>query len=180
MEHTRNMALMQLFLAWAALAMCMGSALGSRHRLLDSAVAPNATTEFLTHHNLARAAVGVEPLTWSQKLATSASLEVRYQRDKKNCQIADMSSSKYGENQSWSGGLMTPSQAVELWVDEKKFYNHANNSCEPNQQCGVYTQVVWRKTLEVGCGQASCGKMGPSLTICLYDPPGNYVGESPY
>ncbi|CAI0429402.1 unnamed protein product [Linum tenue] len=46
--------------------------------------------------------------------------------------------------------------------------------------CGVYTQVVWRKSGQLGCGSATCVKDKASLTICFYDPPGNYVGESPY
>lgn len=60
-----------------------------------------------------------------------------------------------------------------------RYYAHANNSCAPGQQCGTYTQVVWRRTAEVGCAQATC-TTGATLTICLYNPHGNVQGQSPY
>ncbi|KAF7828798.1 STS14 protein [Senna tora] len=142
---------------------------------------PAAATEFLEAHNEARAAVGVEPLKWSQKLANATSLLVRYQRNNKGCNFANLTASNYGGNQLWSGGqTVTPRMAVEEWVKEKNYYNHTNNSCVPDHMCGVYTQVVWRKSLELGCAQASCAKDKTSLTLCFYNPPGNVVGESPY
>lgn len=70
--------------------------------------------------------------------------------------------------------------AVEEWVKEKEFYVRANNSCVGKHECGVYTQVVWRNSTEVGCAEAACVKEQSSLTICFYDPPGNVIGESPY
>lgn len=137
--------------------------------------------EYLEAHNQARAEVGVGPLQWSQALAKSASLTVRLQRDKQNCSFANLGNSKYGGNQLWAGGMtVTPRAAVEKWVEEKKFYNYGNNSCAPDHRCGVYTQVVWKKSLELGCEQAVCPKEQSSLTICFYNPPGNVVGEKPY
>ncbi|XP_057482717.1 STS14 protein [Actinidia eriantha] len=145
------------------------------------AAPPNATQEFLNTHNEARAEVGVEPLTWSPNLAKATSLQVRYQRDKMGCKFADLSRGKYGGNQLWASRLdLTPREAVGAWVEEKKYYDHANNSCAPDHTCGVYTQVVWKKSLELGCAQATCRKEGSSLTICFYNPPGNVIGESPY
>ncbi|KAI9089052.1 hypothetical protein K1719_029331 [Acacia pycnantha] len=143
---------------------------------------PDAARQFLDAHNEARAAVGVPPLQWSQKLANATSLLVRSQRNRMGCQFANIKPGTYGANQMWSGGdqTVTPREAVEDWVKEKDYYNHANNSCVPNHQCGVYTQVVWKKSMELGCGQASCVKEKASLTICFYNPPGNVVGESPY
>ncbi|KAL1369690.1 hypothetical protein HN51_000078 [Arachis hypogaea] len=142
---------------------------------------PPAATEFLAAHNEARAAVGVQPLIWSQQLANATSRLVRLQRDKMGCQFANLTAGKYGANQLMtSGGAVTPRIAVEEWVRQKQYYNHANNSCVPNHRCGVYTQVVWRKSIMLGCAQATCVKEDASLTICFYNPPGNYFGESPY
>ncbi|XP_010243305.1 PREDICTED: STS14 protein [Nelumbo nucifera] len=149
-----------------------------------SAQKQNASEEFLAGHNQARAAVGVGPLKWSMKLATDASLMVRYQRDKMGCKFADLSKSKYGSNQMWMSGpvsLATPAAAVGSWVEEKKYYDHATNSCIPNHQCLSYTQVVWNTSSDLGCAQATCVKPTPTtITICLYDPPGNFIGQSPY
>lgn len=148
-----------------------------------AAAAPlsSAAQEFLLAHNQARAAVGVGPLEWSEALANASSLLVRYQRNKMSCQFANLTNSRYGGNQFWaSGGFETPRMVVDKWVEEKQYYNHDKNTCEPNHTCGVYTQVVWRKSLQLGCAQATCVKDQTSITICLYNPPGNYVGESPY
>lgn len=141
-----------------------------------------AAREFLEAHNQARAAVGVEPLRWSEQVANVTSKLARYQRVKTGCQFANLTAGKYGANQLLARGsaAVTPRMAVEEWVKQKQFYNHADNSCAPNHRCGVYTQVVWRKSVELGCAQATCVKEQASLTICFYNPPGNYVGESPY
>ncbi|KAL2240280.1 STS14 protein [Sesamum indicum] len=143
--------------------------------------AGNDSKEYLEAHNQARAEVGVGPLQWSQPLAKSASLLVRLQRDKHNCSFANLANGKYGGNQLWAGGFrVTPRTAVETWVAEKKFYNYQDNSCAPDHRCGVYTQVVWKQSVELGCAQAGCAKDQSSLTICFYNPPGNIVGEKPY
>lgn len=155
-------------------------ALSTFHHL---ALGVSPAEEFLEAHNQARAEVGVGPLSWSEKLANDTSLLVRYQRDKKGCEFADLNSGKYGGNQMWSSGKkVTPGEVVAAWVEEKKYYNHTDNSCVGDHQCGVYTQVVWRKSSELGCGQATCIKSGGgiTLTICFYNPPGNVIGESPY
>nr|GMC66049.1 STS14 protein [Ipomoea batatas] len=145
------------------------------------AAPPPSAQEFLDAHNQARAEVGVAALNWSPMLATAASLQVRYQRDKKNCSFADISGGKYGGNQLWAGGMAVPPRmAVEHWVEEKSFYDYANNSCVSDHKCGVYTQVVWKKSLELGCAQATCTKGQVTLTLCFYNPPGNIIGERPY
>ncbi|XP_047155567.1 STS14 protein-like [Vigna umbellata] len=142
---------------------------------------PAAARDFLEAHNEARAAVGVEPLRWSEQVANVTSKLVRYQRDKMGCQFANLTAGKYGANQLWAHGTaVTARMVVEEWVKQRQFYNHTDNSCVPNHKCGVYTQVVWRKSVELGCTQATCVKEDASLTICFYNPPGNYVGESPY
>ncbi|OIW09744.1 hypothetical protein TanjilG_14267 [Lupinus angustifolius] len=142
---------------------------------------PSAARDFLEAHNKARAEVGVQPLNWSQQLAFATSRLVRYQRINNACQFANLTAGKYGANQLWArGSAVTPRVAVEDWVKQKQFYNHSNNSCLPNHRCGVYTQVVWKNSTSLGCAQATCVKEKTSLTICFYDPPGNYVGESPY
>ncbi|KAK9108763.1 hypothetical protein Sjap_016823 [Stephania japonica] len=142
------------------------------------------SSSFLLPHNRARAAVGVAPLAWNATIATLADRLARYQRDNKGCQFAgrqSMPSIKYGMNQVWgSGGAVPPHYAVESWVAEGKYYNYGNNSCASGHNCGVYKQVVWRESHEVGCAQGVCAKQGAVLTICLYYPPGNYVGERPY
>ena len=48
--------------------------------------------------------------------------------------------------------------------------------------CGHYTQVVWRKSTQLGCGVATCksGGFQTDIWICNYGPAGNIVGQAPY
>ncbi|XP_070019716.1 STS14 protein-like [Nicotiana sylvestris] len=118
----------------------------------------SAAQEFLDAHNKARAEVGVGPLKWSTMLANATSIITRYQRDKRNCSFANLSSINYGQLQLLFRGLVAipPQVAVDIWVAEKKFYNYANNSCIQGHECFSYTQVVWKNSLELGCAQATC------------------------
>ncbi|KAJ6413080.1 hypothetical protein OIU84_005983 [Salix udensis] len=132
-----------------------GAAPVSDHNPTQVTAAPiplsNAAKEFLQPHNQARAAVGVGPLKWSEMLANATGRLVRYQRNRMGCQFANLSSSRYGVNQLWASGMaVTPRMAADHWVQEKNYYNHTSNSCAPNHRCGVYTQVVWRKSFGVG------------------------------
>ncbi|PKA49623.1 STS14 protein [Apostasia shenzhenica] len=144
---------------------------------------PGSSERFLTAHNQARAAVAVGPLCWNPKLASYAALLAAQQRRQPaSCQLADLSLSPYGSNQAVANFLAPPAALVGSWVDGgRRYYNHRDNSCAARHgnQCAAYTQVVWRKTAEVGCGSANCGKDG-ALTICLYFPRGNVRGESPF
>ncbi|KAK2443116.1 hypothetical protein P8452_21501 [Trifolium repens] len=85
----------------------------------------------------------------------------------------------YGENLAeGSDPEMTATDAVTFWLDEKKYYDNATNSCVQDE-CRHYTQVVWHDTLHLGCAKAHCTK-GWTFIMCSYDPPGNYVGDQPY
>jgi hypothetical protein len=77
---------------------------------------------------------------------------------------------------------------VRAWADEVADYDYENNSCVTGEQCGHYTQVVWRTTTRVGCATKVCTKNSPfgaqaptwQYWVCNYDPPGNYQGQRPY
>ncbi|CAL4918864.1 unnamed protein product [Urochloa decumbens] len=138
-----------------------------------------AADAYLAPHNQARAAVGVPPLSWSGDLATAAGKIVAQQQRQGGCAFADMGASQYGANQGWASYRASPGEVVASWVAQGRYYAHANNTCAAGRQCGTYTQVVWRRTAEVGCAQATCAT-GATLTLCLYNPHGNVQGQSPY
>ncbi|GKV24298.1 hypothetical protein SLEP1_g33925 [Rubroshorea leprosula] len=127
-------------------------------------------------HNSARAAVGVGPMTWDPTLAA-------YAQNYLNKHIGDCkmvhSGGPYGENLAWSSGDLTGVAAVQMWVNEKADYNYQSNSCAAGKVCGHYTQVVWRKSVRLGCAKVRCNN-GGTLISCNYDPRGNISGQRPY
>ncbi|GMH16636.1 hypothetical protein Nepgr_018477 [Nepenthes gracilis] len=133
--------------------------------------------QFLAPHNAARAAVGLPPLVWDGQVAGYAQWSANQRRY--DCALVH-SNGPYGENIFWgSGSEWTPRQAVESWVAEGKSYDYYSNSCR-SQDCGHYTQIVWRSSKRLGCARVVCyGGAGVFIT-CNYDPPGNYVGQRPY
>jgi hypothetical protein len=95
-----------------------------------------------------------------------------------------------GENIAASAppGTWSIADAVAAWAGEASFYDYATNSCTAGQDCGHYTQIVWRDSIRVGCAHQACtvnspfGARNPTwdFWVCDYEPPGNVVGQRPY
>ncbi|XP_007041421.2 PREDICTED: pathogenesis-related protein 1A [Theobroma cacao] len=132
--------------------------------------------EFLDAQNEARAEVNVEPMAWDAQVAA-------YAQEYANQRIADCdlvhSGGPYGENIAWGSDDLSVADAVKMWVDEKVYYDHGSKTCASGQVCAHYTQVVWRNSVRLGCAKVRCDNGGTFIT-CNYDPPGNYIGETPY
>ena len=132
--------------------------------------------DYLDAHNAARAAVGVGPLTWDNTVQAYAQAYASQRAG--DCNLV-LSGGPYGEILQWSSADLSGTDAVKLWVDEKAYYDYNSNSCAAGQQCGHYTQVVWRNSARLGCAKVKCST-GGTFIGCNYDPPGNYVGQKPY
>lgn len=84
------------------------------------------------------------------------------------------------------GQTTTPADAIESWADEAQYYDYNTNTCQDNQVCGHYTQIVWRDSVKIGCAQVKCptltglGWTNADYIVCNYAPGGNYRGEKPY
>ncbi len=150
-------------------------------------------------HNAARDAldVGLPPLTWSGDLAGFAQ---QWSDDlASRCgTIEHRDQGRYGENIALRGSSRVTSpfsseQAVAGWVAEEACWDFGTISrterCDAecvqglsSNGCGHYTQVVWRNTERVGCGYSTCQSQGFTFEVwvCNYDPPGNYIGQTPY
>ncbi len=146
-------------------------------------------------HNRVRAKHKLKPLKWSDKLAEYSQQWADHLGKSQSCKMYHRSGSPpHGENLYissaviWSEGnkevarernRVTIKNVVKAWTDEEQWYNYRTNSCQPGQQCGHYTQIVWRETTEVGCAVKFCGDQSQNW-VCSYNPAGNYVGKRPY
>ena len=131
-------------------------------------------------HNEVRRALGIADLSWSTEIAAYAQEWADYlvanYGNQAFCGMQHRTAGAYGENLAAGGGGLTAASVVNLWANEAQNYNYSNNSC--NGVCGHYTQVIWSKTTELGCGMAQCA--GGEVWVCNYNPPGNYSGQRPY
>jgi pathogenesis-related protein 1 len=145
-------------------------------------------SSILDVHNQERAAVGVQPLTWSNSLANDAQTWAQQiattgifnhldnQHTGPTC-----TGPCYGENiAGFFTSVSEPNGGQSRWAAEKSSYNGQTNTC--TAVCGHYTQMVWQATTEVGCATAPPGAGGLqySILLCRYSPPGNYPGQLPY
>jgi len=128
--------------------------------------------QWLQAHNTYRALHGVPPVTWSATVAASA------QAWADTCPSTH-SGSGYGENIAWATTDIGESAVVQLWYDEESLYDYSNPGF--SSDTGHFTQVVWKGTMEIGCGFATgCGQNWPyyaNAWVCQYNPPGNYIGQ---
>lgn len=142
--------------------------------------------ELVAAHNEVRAAVGeppdyrgtwepLPPVRWSGEVAASAQAWADHLRDRSGCALLHDGRSPHGENLAAGRGL-SPSGAVRLWASEKD-----RHTFEPARSlvAAHYTQIVWRDSVEIGCGMARCAD-GVRVLCCRYSPPGNVLGRHPY
>ena len=118
----------------------------------------------LDAHNAVRARRGAAPLLWSKTLADSA------QKVADTC-VFQHSNTQYGENLA-IGTVMTCNRAATLWINEESQYSPGTGF---SSATGHFTQVVWKATLQVGCGIKSCSN--GNMVVCQYYPAGNYIGS---
>ncbi|XP_028777938.1 pathogenesis-related protein 1-like [Neltuma alba] len=139
--------------------------------------AQNSPQDYVNAHNAARSQVGVPNIAWDETVAAFAR---NYANQRKaDCRLVHSGGDgKYGENLAWGSGDLTGTDAVKLWVAEKKYYDYNSNSCVGGV-CGHYTQVVWKNSVRLGCAKVKCDN-GGTFIGCNYAPPGNYVGQRPY
>jgi uncharacterized protein YkwD len=135
-------------------------------------------------HNQEREQLGLEPLSWDNGLAQSARQWADHLANTGRFEHAPENPvAPEGEN-LWAGtkGHYAPEAMVGAWIREKRFFRFGvfpNNSVTGRvEDVGHYTQVVWRKTREVGCAEAA-GQQ-EDILVCRYNDAGNYIGELPY
>ncbi|HEY0720056.1 MAG TPA: CAP domain-containing protein [Gammaproteobacteria bacterium] len=132
----------------------------------------------LDYHNKVRASVGVGRLSWDDGLAAFAQQWADHLAAG-SCKMQHRQPNDYGENlYMGTAGHYTALDAAKAWESEKKDYRGGVVQEKNDKPVGHYTQMVWRDTKRIGCGEAVCN--GYLMVACNYDPPGNYLGEKPY
>jgi pathogenesis-related protein 1 len=161
------------------------SATGARAEGVDAAA-------MLAAHNKWRAQVGVEALSYSPELATSAQAWADELKQSNHCRMRhSRPDGRYGENLFWASAVVwsdgrrelsqvPPEKPVDSWGGEKRDYDYAKNRCAPGKMCGHYTQMVWKTSTQVGCARAVCEDSQEQVWVCQYQPAGNVVGRKPY
>jgi pathogenesis-related protein 1 len=155
----------------------------------ESSTAPPLWKGNLRQHNCARRTVvpaanpAIPPLRWNTTIAQTA------QAYANQCIWQHSGTPGLGENlyaaAPWAAAQTA---AATSWAGESTDYNYAANTCAGGQQCGHYTQMVWRSSSQLGCGIRDCSTGSPfgsqypnwTIVVCNYSPPGNYIGQRPY
>ena len=144
----------------------------------------NLESRILAAHNRERAGLDIEPLAWNPQLASSAGRWADHLvRTGRFEHAGEASFDPQGEN-LWAGtkSHYTVEAMVDGWVREKRHFHNGpfplNSTTGRVEDVGHYTQMVWRRTRQVGCALAA----GPEedVLVCRYSEAGNYLGERPF
>jgi len=164
--------------AACALAACAPTLVGA------TGTTNNFEARVLAAHNRERDMLGIPALRWDPALAASArkwadqlAATGRFEHAPENPATPE------GEN-LWEGtkGYFGLEAMVDAWVREKRHFRQGlfpNNSTTGRvEDVGHYTQLVWRRTGQVGCALAE-GR-DDQVLVCRYSEAGNYLGERPF
>lgn len=135
----------------------------------------------LAAHNGERATVGAPPLRWNPELARGARQWADFLARTGQFEHSpnDRARAPVGEN-IWGGtpGAFEPEAMVGLWIAERSNFVPgvfpANSRTGRVEDVSHYTQVIWRRTTDVGCALSA----GPTqdVMVCRYSSAGNIRG----
>lgn len=169
---------------WRLLGAACALALSAPLLAAGDAAPADLSQRLLAVHNDARRAIGVAPLTWSERLASSAADWARHLVEQGELRHAPVDTTlSQGEN-LWAGthAAYTPEDMVSAWIAERSDFTPGTvpDVSRTRNWAGVghYSQVIWRDTHEVGCAIASSAR--EDILVCRYANAGNVVGQRPY
>nr|BBB89277.1 cysteine-rich secretory protein 2 [Cynops pyrrhogaster] len=83
-----------------------------------------------------------------------------------------ISTSTCGENLAKASGMsLSWDDCIQEWFNENKDFKYGTGAIREGAMIGHFTQVVWGKTVRVGCAFQRCPDFG--LYVCHYAPQGN-------
>ncbi|XP_066277756.1 ectin-like isoform X2 [Branchiostoma lanceolatum] len=160
-----------------------GLCTAEEHESIDDAMASTAAfrEECMRTHNQYRANHNAVALTWDRRSAEYAE-RVATELDEKNDGNMDHTPVRqrtwggvtHGENLAYMTGI-TCQSGTDYWYEERDNYDPSN----PVQSflggdVGHFTQIVWKRTLTVGCGKAG------NYLACIYGPTGNRLSTAEF
>lgn len=163
---------------FAVLALAATSLTGMQSRL------GGLNERLLVSHNQERALVGAPALRWNDDLAEGAKAWADHLSSTGRFEHSPNIAGRPLEGENiWGGtpGAFRPESMVDLWIAEKEHFVPgvfpANSRTGRPQDVAHYTQVIWSRSLEVGCGVSTAGS--EEILVCRYSEPGNVKGRDP-
>jgi hypothetical protein len=153
----------------------------------DSALTDDQKTQLVDAMNDKRRAVDAADmykLHWNDNLAKLAQTwadQCIFKHGHVPFEASELGFTEVGANLVAYTGDFDADKIVQDWFKDQEHFDRKTQSCEYNQPCGNYKQLVHAKSTDTGCGIASCPSMselpGANFVVCYFAPPGNYHGE---
>ena len=134
--------------------------------------------EALEWHNYFRSAHLTQALKINQDLVSIAQKESeRLALNDQNEKISPLyKGNRLGQNLFASSGINDFSAADMCKIWYKSIVNYDFENPEFNNSSGMFTQMIWNNTSEVGFGKAR-SKQGNTYYVALYYPSGNIISQ---
>jgi len=140
------------------------------------------SSDCISVHNDYRIPLGLPEMKWSDDLAKSAQKWADHLAATNSFQHSHTEGQ--GENIAWATiGYSTIEQYVDGWAEEEQYFIKGKNFPDCSNtgnwlDVAHYTQMVWKKTTEVGCGLGTGSRK--EYFVCQYTVKGNINGEPVY
>jgi len=165
------------------------------HLLSKESVKKKFNKAILKRHNFYRDIAGIKKLKWNKKIEKNAQAWANKLKTSKQCNMMHSTSasrsnkasfSYLGENLYWgwsSAGTKIneklANDSVNSWYNEIRDFKYSNKGviCPLRGKKGMighFTQVMWGKTTNLGCGYAQCKNNTTTVVVCQYGPGGNF------
>ena len=137
----------------------------------------------LTLHNNLRSKFGIDSLTWSSSLASAA--QTWSDKMASTGTFKHSGTDGVGENIAYgTARVYDASDLFGFWSSESKYFISGADYPDVSTTGSAldvahYTQILWSKTTEVGCGLAESSS-GLNYLTCQYSPQGNIIGQAVY